>query len=56
MENKKVLKYKKEDLLEHIDKRKDNIKVFETAIQNERNEIKKELEMINIIEIHEKSV
>jgi len=53
MENplkKEALSYQKENLLAHIEKRKSNIKIFEDAIQNERNQIEKETKMIAIIE------
>jgi len=48
-----ALEYDKESLKEHILKRKENIKIFETAILNEKEEIQRELKMIAIIEEEE---
>ena len=48
-----ALIYKADALLNHIEKRKSNIKVLEEAVQKERDEIEREQEMIAIIKDHE---
>ena len=48
-----ALCYNKDDLIKHIEKRKNNIKIFEKAIYDEENEILRENQMIKIIEAHD---
>ncbi|OGC54594.1 hypothetical protein A2797_01770 [candidate division WWE3 bacterium RIFCSPHIGHO2_01_FULL_48_15] len=50
---KEALQYEKDALLAGLEKRKQNIKVFEDAIAKEYEEIEREKEMIKIIELHQ---
>ncbi len=51
--DKEALQYEKDALLAGIEKRKNNIKIFEEAITKEGEEIEREKEMIKIIELHQ---
>jgi len=42
--------YELSDLKAHIEKRKDNIQIFEDAIQKEKDGIERELKMIAFLE------
>ncbi|OGC61192.1 hypothetical protein A2890_01530 [candidate division WWE3 bacterium RIFCSPLOWO2_01_FULL_53_14] len=50
---KEALQYEKEALFAGLEKRKQNIKIFEEAIAKEHEEIEREKEMIKIIELHQ---
>jgi len=50
-----ALKYERDALLTGIEKRKDNIRIFEEAIAKENEEMEREKEMIKIIELHQKA-
>jgi len=50
-----ALSYEKTALLAHIKKRQLNIDVFEKAIDDEREEIMREQQMVAIIEAHEQA-
>jgi hypothetical protein len=47
-----ALRYDKEALTAGIEKRKQNIKVFEEAIAKEHELIQREMQMITLIEAH----
>jgi len=50
---KEALQYEKDALLKGLEKRRQNIKIFEEAIVKEHEEIEREKEMIKIIELHQ---
>ena len=50
---KEALQYEREALLIGLEKRKNNIKIFEDAIAKEYAEIEREKDMIKIIELHQ---
>jgi len=50
-----AFKYEKNALIAGIEKRKDNIRIFEEAIAKENEEMEREKEMIKIIELHQKA-
>lgn len=53
---KEALQYKIEDLLKHIKRQEGNIKIFEDAIQKEREGIARDKEMIAFLKVHQRGL